>query len=75
MESGCYESMFTNCSGIRLSTVQGGNYVNEYRIPSSGTGIDASRSTANMFSQTGGAFTGTPSINTTYYTSNTVLDE
>lgn len=75
MESGCYESMFINCSGIRLSTAQGGNYVNEYRIPSSGTGIDASRSTANMFSQTGGAFTGTPSINTTYYTSNTVLDQ
>lgn len=71
----CYQYMFRNCTKIKLSTRQTGEYQTPYRIPSSGTGTTASNALTNMFAGTGGTFTGTPSINTTYYlsTSNTVV--
>ena len=69
----CYSAMFQGCSKIKLSTTQIGEYVNEYRIPSSGTGTYASDWNNGTFNQTGGTFTSNPSINTTYYTSNTVV--
>lgn len=72
LKTSCYQYMFGNCSGIELSTTQGGSYQTPYRIPSSGTGTTASNALANMFTGTGGTFTGAPTINTTYYTSNTV---
>ena len=67
----CYSSMFRGCSKIKLSTTQTGEYTQEYRIPSSGTGKTATYALADMFTSTGGTFTGTPEINTTYYLSNT----
>lgn len=70
-----YTNMFQNSTGIKLSTTQEGDYINEYRIPPTGTGVALDTQIAlNMFTSTGGTFTGTPSINTTYYTSNTVID-
>ena len=39
----------------------------EYNIPSSGNGTTATNALTDMFSSTGGTFTGTPEINTTYY--------
>ena len=71
----CYEFMFEDCSNIRLSTIQDATYVNEYRIPSSWTGTTWQYSHAldYMFTGTWWTFTGTPQINTTYYTSNTVI--
>ena len=69
----CYRNMFSGCTKIKLSTEQTGDYQTEYRIPSSGTGTDATSALTNMFNSTGGTFTGTPTINTTYYTSNTVI--
>lgn len=72
--SNCFTNMFYFCSKIKLSTTQTGDYQTEYRIPTSGSGTDiASNGLANMFGGTGGTFTGTPTINTTYYTSNTVI--
>lgn len=68
-----YQNMFSGCSKIKLSTTQEGDYQNEYRIPASGTGSAPSNALSGMFSTTGGTFTGTPTINTTYYTSNTVV--
>ena len=65
-------SMFNGCTHIKLSTEQTGEYQTEYRIPVSGTATNTG-STDNMFANTGGTFTGTPTINTTYYTSNTVI--
>ena len=65
----CYLSMFDSCTRLKLSTIQTGEYTQEYRIPSSGTGATASIALADMFTSTGGTFTGTPSINTTYYLS------
>ena len=67
----CYNGMFYGCSKIKLSSTQTGEYTQEYRIPSSGTGKTATDALTDMFTDTGGTFTGTPEINTTYYLSNT----
>ena len=69
----CYEGMFWGCTSIKLSATQTGEYQTAYRIPKSGTGTTVSNALMDMFADTGGTFTGTPSINTTYYTSNTVV--
>ena len=71
LASSCYKSMFDGCTGLKLSTTQTGEYTVEYRIPTTGTGTTATNALYNMFRSTGGAFTGTPKINTTYYLSNT----
>ena len=65
----CYYNMFQKCSKIKLSSTQTGEYTQEYRIPTTGTGTDATCALLTMFDLTGGTFTGTPSINTTYYLS------
>ena len=71
----CYRSMFYGCKKIKLSTTTSGTYTKSYRIPKSGTGTTASRALDSMFSNTGGTFNGTPTINTTYYLdkSNTIV--
>lgn len=69
----CYEYMFYNCKKIKLSSTQTENYQTAYRIPISGTGTTGTGSLSDMFGSTGGTFKGTPTINTTYYTSNTVV--
>ena len=63
----CYNQMFYSCSKIKLSATRTGTYTQEYRIPVSGSGTTATNALVNMFANTGGTFTGTPSINTTYY--------
>ena len=65
----CYESMFWGCTGLKLSSSKTGEYTQEYRIPTTGIGTTATDALTNMFNSTGGTFTGTPSINTTYYLS------
>ena len=65
----CYYGMFKFCYSLKLSSTQIGEYIQEYRIPSSGTGITAPSALTDMFASTGGTFTGTPEINTTYYLS------
>ena len=67
----CYGYMFNGCTSLKLSSTQTGEYTVIYRIPSSGTGTTATNALNNMFASTGGTFTGTPEINTTYYLSNT----
>ena len=69
----CYVFMFQYCTNIKLSTTKTGEYQTAYRIPTSGTGTIALDALTEMFMDTGGTFTGTPNINTTYYTSNTVV--
>ena len=69
----CYSEMFNRCTNIKLSTTKTGEYQIAYRIPTTGTGVTANFSLSSMFEITGGTFTGTPEINTTYYTSNTVV--
>ena len=67
----CYHSMFRGCASLKLSTTQTGEYTVAYRIPITGTGTAATNALTTMFTSTGGTFKGTPSINTTYYLSNT----
>ena len=67
----CYQYMFSGCTKIKLSTTMTGIYDTDYRIPTSGTGTTATNALTDMFALTGGTFTGTPTINTTYYTENT----
>ena len=69
----CYSGMFYGCKKIKLSTTQTGEYQTPYRIPTSGTGTTQTNALISMFYNTGGTFKGTPKINTTYYTSNTVV--
>ena len=69
LASECYDSMFYGCTSLKLSSTQTDEYMQEYRIPVSGTGTSASNALTNMFTSTGGTFTGTPEINTTYYLS------
>mgnify|MGYP004462008333 CR=1 FL=1 len=69
----CYE-MFSGCSKIKISETKTGEYQTEYRIPDGKDGTTTSQySFLGMFANTGGTFTGTPKINTTYYTSNEVI--
>ena len=63
----CYDGMFSGCTGIRLAEYNDDNYRTPYRIPTSGTGTTETTSLRDMFTNTGGTFTGTPTINTTYY--------
>ena len=63
----CYYRMFYGCTGICISETRTDEYNNEYRVPSSGTGTTADYALEDMFSNTGGTFTGTPEINKTYY--------
>ena len=65
----CYGDMFNGCTSLKFSSTQTDEYAQEYRIPSSGDGVTATNSLNNMFASTGGTFTGTPAINTTYYLS------
>ena len=66
---GCYREMFRGCTSFKLSSSKTDEYTQEYRIPSSGTGASAPNALTDMFAFTGGTFTGTPEINTTYYLS------
>lgn len=69
----CYAMMFGGCTAIKISETQTDEYTIAYRIPASGDGVDATDSLKKMFAGTGGTFTDAPSINTVYYTSNTVV--
>ena len=73
LQDGCYGSMFRWCSKIKVSSTQTWDYQTEYRIPITWTWTDASMTTYQMLSSTGGTYTSDPSVNTTYYTSNTVV--
>lgn len=67
LEQNCYYNMFSGCTSIKLSRIQTDEYTQEYRIPMAGDAIAATNALKQMFYGTGGTFTGTPEINTTYY--------
>ena len=69
LATNCYRSMFYGCTSLKLSSSKTDEYTQEYRIPSSGTGTTVTGALNDMFTSTGGTFTGTPEINTTYYLS------
>lgn len=61
--------MFEGCSKIKISTTQTAEYSYEYKLPDN----VKVNSFTDMFTDTSGTFTGTPTANTTYYTSNQVI--
>jgi len=63
----CYINMFYGCTNIKVAIEQDAVYTKPYRIPSSGNGVISEQSLEYMLGGTGGTFTGTPNINTTYY--------
>lgn len=70
----CCSQMFRECSLIKISETQIGEYQTPYRIPTTGSGtLTGSSQFSNMFMLTGGTYTYSPAVNTTYYTSNTVV--
>mgnify|MGYP003561341464 FL=1 len=73
ISTNAYNTMFKGCSSIKLSATKTGEYQTPYRIPTTGTGTVGSDALTGMFNNTGGTFKGTPSINTTYYTSNELV--
>lgn len=74
LEPSCYYTMFIDCTSIKMSQTKTGDYQNEYRIPISGTGVNATNATYYMFAGTGGTYAPRSAvpINTTFYTSNDV---
>jgi len=68
-----YSLMFKSCSKIKMSRSQTWEYQTPYRLPTEWTGTAWSGALINMFQYTWWTFTWTPSINTTYYTSNTLV--
>lgn len=61
--------MFDGCTNIKLSTTKTEEYKYEWRIPQQGTASSLGNYWNNKtFINTGGTFTGSPSANTTYYT-------
>lgn len=68
MANRCYGRMFYGCSKIKMSATQTGEYVNEFPLPATYT----STQLGDMFTNTGGTFTGTPTAQM-YYTSNEVI--
>ena len=72
LEYWCYEDMFYGCTNIKLSETQTWEYQTPYRIPITWTWVD-DFSTSGTFSNTWWTFASSPSVNTTYYTSNTII--
>ena len=75
-----YASMFSGCTALKFSAEQTDECPNAYRIPcddSKKVTLPASRQTSeflgDMFTNTSGTVTGTPSFNVTYYTNAKVV--
>ena len=73
LDTYCYAGMFNGCSKIKLSTTQTWEYQTPYRIPSEWSWTSAQGALNDMFYSTWWTKTWTPAINTTYYTSNTLV--
>lgn len=71
LERYCYYYMFRNCSKIKLSATQTWEYQTPYRVPIEWTWVAANNCIQAMFYGTWWVQLG--DINTTYYTSNTVV--
>jgi cytochrome c-type biogenesis protein CcmE len=62
----CYYRMF-KASGIAISASAQAPYGRPWRIPTTGTAAAASGWNTEMFAGSAGSFTGSPTLNTTYY--------
>ena len=69
-----FTSMFQGCTKIKVSETQDSTYKNEYAIPYNKDGTGDNTTATDIFSGTGGTFTGSAAFNTTYYTANEVVE-
>ena len=68
LANNCYSAMFRDCKLLKVSETQTEEYATAWRIPSAdGIADEATNWNSSMLRNTGGTFTGDPSINTTYY--------
>ena len=68
MPISCYQEMFKNCSNVKLSEIKRGSYWYPYVIgPQSGTVSVFSNALKDMFTGTGGEFTGNGQTQITLY--------
>jgi len=64
----CYYEMFIGCSSLKISETEDSQYKYQYKIPCVGSSSSVEfQATYDMFSNTGGSFTGTPLTDHTYY--------
>lgn len=68
-----YYNMFYGCTSLKFSETQTAECPNAFRIPTTGTGTAYTDALKNMFTGTSGTFTGTPTVNTTYYTNAEII--
>lgn len=76
LPSSCYSGMYSDCSKIKVSEtgIPVSVYINTWRIPAENTGsLTGEYQLEGMLNRTGGTFTGTPTINRRYYTSNEIV--
>jgi hypothetical protein len=59
--------MFNSCTSIKISSTQSEIYNNSWRIPTDGIVSSQPEWGSDILSRTGGPFTASPTINTTYY--------
>ena len=72
--AGSFRYMYAECPLIKIySSAPTGVESSEYMIPMQGGGTPGTDAFKNMFTGTGGSFTGTPSGNTLYYTTNELI--
>lgn len=69
----CCQQMYQWCTKIKISSSQTWEYQTPYRIPTTWDLVAGTYALDGMFTSTWWTFTWTPTINTTYYTSNTVV--
>ena len=62
-----FDNAFNGCSKIKVSETQDATYQYAFTMPANG-------SFTNMFANTGGTFTGTPTAGTTYYTDQPLVE-
>lgn len=68
LANNCYSAMFRDCTLLKVSETQTEGYATAWRIPSADEiAAEAANWNSGMLRNTGGTFTGNPSINTTYY--------
>jgi len=68
LATSCYTNMFKGCTKIKMSLTSGSPYTNQFTFGAVPTSTYAN----DMFTGTGGSFTGTPTAQT-LYTSNTII--
>lgn len=69
----CCQNMFNNCTKLKVSEASNDEYQNALLPIAHTSETIPNQALTGMYANTGGTFTGTPELNTIYYTSNQVV--